>query len=101
MKSALGALKAEAAYSIAETAYVPGILFEMKELTDIPAAAELSFMGLRTGIAPVPAMNVEGMQVDVRRAMAAASFRRRRGRRTNAVASSDHGWRGAMDSGPK
>jgi hypothetical protein len=75
MASSLEALKAEAAYFVAEdgmrTAF---IFFEMDDPTDIPPAAEPFFLGLGASITLSPAMNVDEMQAGVSKAMEAMAI---------------------------
>lgn len=73
LASVLGALKAEAAYFIAEDGMRTGLIFfDMKDSTDIPSAAEPLFMRLNAQITMAPAMNPEDMQAGIKKAMAAA-----------------------------
>jgi len=73
LKSVLGALRAEAAYFIAEDGMRTGLIFfDMKDSTDIPSAAEPLFMRLNARITMVPAMSAEDMQAGIKKAMAAA-----------------------------
>ncbi len=48
------------------------IFFDIKDSTDVPAAADPLFIRLRAGITMVPAMNAQDMQVGIGKAMAAA-----------------------------
>jgi hypothetical protein len=70
--SVLEALKAEAAYFIAEDGMRTGLIFfDMADSTDIPSAAEPLFMEMNAQITMVPAMNAEDMQAGVAKAIAA------------------------------
>ncbi len=72
MGSSLEALKAEAAYFIAEDGMRTALIFfDMKDSSDIPSAAEPLFRGLNAAITMVPAMNAEDMQTGVAKAMEA------------------------------
>jgi hypothetical protein len=69
MASSLEALKAEAAYFIAEDGMRTALIFfEMNDSSEIPPAAEPFFMGLGAKITLSPAMNVQEMQSGVARA---------------------------------
>jgi len=70
---ALEALKAEAAYFIAEDGMRTGLIFcEMADSTDIPSAAEPFFQGLGAKITLLPTMNADEMAAGVAKAVAAA-----------------------------
>jgi len=70
--SSLEALKAEAAYFIAEDGMRTAlIVFDMKDSSEIPPAVEPLFRGLNAEITLVPAMNAEDMQAGVAKAMEA------------------------------
>ena len=69
----LEALHAEAAYFTAEDGMRTAlIVFAMRDVSDIPSAAEPSFMGMNAGITLVPVMNVDELGVGIGKAMAAA-----------------------------
>jgi hypothetical protein len=75
MASSLEALKAEAAYFIAEDGMRTALIFfEMDDPSDIPSAAEPMFMGLGATITLSPAMNADEMQAGVSKAMEAMAI---------------------------
>ena len=70
--SSLEALKAEAAYFIAEDGMRTALIFfDMQDSSEIPPAVEPLFLGLNAAITMVPAMNAEDMQAGVAKAMEA------------------------------
>ncbi len=70
--SSLEALKAEAAYFIAEDGMRTALIFfDMKDSSEIPPAVEPFFLGLGAEITVVPAMNAQDMQAGVSKAMEA------------------------------
>ena len=69
MASSLEALKAEAAYFIAEDGMRTALIFfEMNDSSEIPPAAEPFFMGLGANITLSPVMNAQEMQSGVTKA---------------------------------
>jgi hypothetical protein len=69
MASSLEALKAEAAYFIAEDGMRTALIFfEMNDSSEIPPAAEPFFMGLGANITLLPVMNAQEMQSGVTKA---------------------------------
>jgi hypothetical protein len=69
MGTSLEALKAEAAYFIAEDGMRTGLIFfEMNDSSEIPPAAEPLFMGLGAKITLSPVMNAQEMQSGVAKA---------------------------------
>lgn len=72
MGSSLDALKAEAAYFLAEDGMRTALFFfEMDDSSDIPSAAEPLFQAVGAKIMFAPVMNVEEMQSGVAKATAA------------------------------
>jgi hypothetical protein len=70
MGSSLEALKAEAAYFIAEDGMRTALIFfDMTDASDIPPAAEPLFMGLDAKITLSPAMNPDELRAGVGRFM--------------------------------
>jgi hypothetical protein len=71
--ASLDALKAEAAYFIAEDGMRTALIFfEMGDSSEIPPAAEPFFRGLGANITLVPVMNADEMRAGVGKAMEAA-----------------------------
>ena len=69
MASSLEALKAEAAYFVAEDGMRTALIFfEMNDSSEIPPAAEPFFMGLGANITLSPVMNAQEMQSGVAKA---------------------------------
>lgn len=69
MASSLEALKAEAAYFIAEDGMRTALIFfEMNDSSEIPPAVEPFFMGLGANITLSPVMNAQEMQSGVTKA---------------------------------
>jgi hypothetical protein len=69
MAASLEALKAEAAYFMAEDGMRTALIFfEMNDSSEIPPAAEPFFMGLNANITLSPVMNAQEMQSGVTKA---------------------------------